>query len=285
MFKDFELSARGGRPRRLFVFMRQAVAWRYTNADRDAVIGGNTYLAAAIVRSEIKQTIEKPQDQITITFPYVRDPAATELPVTQALGDNWHPYVPSDKISVTCMAYHAGDPDLETIVEWMGQVSQPKFTDGQLELTCKPRGNMDKALRRGPKWQRACWKSTYSTGIRGCNLVRADFEIAATLTAVDGLALTAAEFATAPFDLAGGELSWTRSNGIIERRPIMSHTGDTITVLYFGDELATDLAVVALPDCPHTWAACLARDNTINYGGAIYEPNEDAFDGQSMSWS
>src|SRR6185312_9057092 len=101
-------------------------------------LDGNTYLAAAIARSAIKQTVETPQDQITINFPYVRDPSAPETPVTQPLGDNWHPYVPADTVGVVCMAYHANDPDAETVVEWQGRVAQPKFTDGKLDLICKP---------------------------------------------------------------------------------------------------------------------------------------------------
>lgn len=285
MFKDFELSARGGKPRHLFVFGRQAVAWRYASGVKDAVIGGKTYLAAPIVRSEIKQTVEKPQEQITITFPYVRDPDATELPVTQPLGDNWHPYLPSDKITVMCMAYHAGDPDMEAIVEWIGQVSQPKFTDGQLELTCIPRGARDKNLRRGPKVQKGCWKTTYSTGLRGCNLNPDDFRITATLTAINRLVVTAAEFGTAPLPLAGAALSWTRADGVVEQRPVMSQSGTALTLLYGAADLAVGLQVDVLPDCQRTWAACLARDNTDNYGGAIYEPVEDPYSGQSMSWS
>lgn len=285
MFSDFELSLRGGKPRHLFVFARQMLAWRFVTADRDATIADNVYTHAAIARSEIKQTVEKPQDQITITFPYERDPNAKELPPTQALGDNWHPYVPTDTVSVTCMAYHANDPDLQTVVEWMGRVAQPKFTDGQLELTCQPSKHIMGALRQGPKWQRSDWKVPYAPAPRGMGLNRADYEIPATLTAVAGLQLTAAEFATAPYNLAGGELSWTRASGIVESRPIMAHAGNTITILNGGAEIAAGLAVVALPTCGHTWADFEARGNTINYGGSIYEPIENAYGGQSMSWS
>lgn len=284
MFEDFELSLRGGRPRHLFVFTRQALSWRHCSGARDVTIAGNTYLAAPIVRSEIKQTVEKPQDQVTISFPYLRDPAATELPVTQALGDNWHPYVPADTVGVVCMAYHANDPDLQTVVEWTGRVAQPKFTDGKLELVCQPSKSLMNTLRRGPKWSRSCWKVPYAPAPRGAGLVRADYEIPAVLSAMTGLSLTAAEFATAPYSLAGGELSWTRTDGIIERRSIMSHVGDTVTILYGGLELAVGASVVALPGCPHTWAAYAARGITINYGGSVYMPIDDAYDGQSMSW-
>lgn len=426
-FKDRELSARGGKPRHLFVFIRQSVVWRYASGVRDVTIGGMTYTAAPISRSEIKQTVEQPQDQITITLPYSLDPNATDMPATQSLGENWNPYVPSDTVSVVCMAYHEDDPDQEVIVEWQGQVTQPKFTDGQLELVCKPASMIDRARYQGPKWQRSCWKSVYSTGPRGCGLIAgaipvkgtvtaisgstvtaaawtqqqrtfaggtatwtadvdvnrsgavtaisgsdvtlddvtdidigtactwtggggtvtavagsvvtldsvtglavsdevdwtgsephnysanitaydADtttitlddvthiavgtkvtahttkIEIDATITAMDGLTLTASEFADSALGLAGGYLWWTRSDGIVEQRSIMDQQGDKITILSGGEDLAVGTVVTAVPGCDHTWSACVARGNDINYGGALFKPVSNPYHGQSMSW-
>lgn len=355
MFETFELSRFLGTPVRLFVFTRQSQVWRYCTADRDLVIGGNTYYAAQIDRSEIKQTAERAKDKITIKLAYLRDPAATEYPVTQALGDNWFPFVPSSTVYVTCLATHYGDTD-PPAVEWMGQVTQPKFSDVELELTCEPSGGTDRARNQGAKWQRGCWKTVYSTGLRGCNLVAGPIQVAGTLTAVsgsditaaefvaqqrtfvggtaewddagtprsaniiahsgttltlddvtglaidsevtaytvplwteatltdvDGLTLTAPEFSSAPFSLVGGSLTWTNDAGVIERRSIMSHNGDTITVLYGSADLDIGLDVVAVPGCPRTWAACTDRNNTINYGGAIYKPGKNPTEG-SMSW-
>jgi len=361
MFDDFELSLRGGKPRQLFQFTRQAKAWRYAGVTRDVVIAGKTYVAAGISRSEIKLTAESPQDKITITLPYTRNPNAAELPPTQELGDMCYPYVPQDRISVMCLDYHANDPDLQAVVRWQGRVAQPKYNanSSTLELTCVRNGSSDKNRRRGPKWQKTCWKTVYSTGLRGCNLIaeaipvqgtltaisgndvtaaewvpqqrtyvggvatwddagtpRSATIIAAnggtltlsdvtglavgsavtasttslitigTLTAINGLVLTAAEFADAPFSLNGGTFSWTCADGIVEERPIVAHTkGSTdVTLLYGGNDLAAGLAVSVLPNCPGTWDACDARGNTIHYGGSLYEPIESPYDGQSMSW-
>jgi hypothetical protein len=260
------------------------VVWRYATRGRDVTIADNTYLAAGITRSAIKETVETPQDQITITFPYIKDPDAKEQPVTQSLGDNWHPYVPNDQVKVICMSYHAKDPDKEIVIDWQGRVSAASYTDGQFELTCLNKSTKDKGLRRGPKWGKSCWKDVYGTGIRGCNLSRDLYKITGAVTAINGLTVSAAEFADSQFSLAGGEFTWTRDDGIVESRPIMSHDGTDITVLYFGNGLAVGTAYEAVPDCPRNWAACEARDNTDNYGGSVYEPTEDAFS-QSMSWS
>lgn len=287
MFKDFETSARGGKPVHLFLFGRQGLAWRFATCARDLTIGGNTYLAAQISRSALKQTVEKSQDVVTITFPYSMDPNAAELPVTQSLGDNWHPFIPSDPVSVSCMATHLGDPDAEVASEWIGFVQQPKFSDGQLELTCAPPDQIAKAMYQGAKWQTSCWKTPYSQGPRGCGMVSADFETAATLTAVDGLTVTAAEFVGLPLSLAGGEIWWINAAGLIERRSIMAHdnTAGTILLLYGAAALAIDLAVTVRPACERTWAACTLRNRTISYGGSVYKPINNPYDGTSMSWT
>ena len=281
-FEGLETSRFLGRPVRLFVFQRQAVIWRYCNADRDLVIDGDTYLGARIGRSEIQQTAERAKDSLKITLAYLRDPGAPEYPSTQALGDNWHPYIPSDTISVTCLAAHIGDAG-PPAVEWSGIVVQPAFGDSELELTCEPGPAIARARNIGAKWQRGCWKSVYSTGLRGCNLDPGAFAVSGALTAVAGLVVSAAEFASAPLDLAGGWVEWTRTDGIVERRGIRTHAGTDVTLIYGAADLAPGLEVTARPGCQQTWAACDARGNTIHFGGAIYKRGKNPMQ-VPMSW-
>lgn len=283
MFKNFELSRNSGKPTHLFRFTRQGKVWRFAASDRDITIGGFTWLAAPISRAEIKQTVEKAQASVDITLPYNRDPGNIGPP-TQSLGDNWHPFIPSDTVSVACMATHLNDPDQEIIVEWMGQVSQPKFSDGTLVLTCVQASSIGKAQRQGAKWQIACWKTVYSTGARGCNLLKANFSLTVALSNVAGLTVAADAFDGLDLSLAGGGLEFTDANGLVQRLSIMAHAGASITLLSGAAGLAADAQVTVYPGCPRTWAACDARGNTINYGGAIYKPVQNPYNGQSMSW-
>lgn len=281
-FDDFEQGQWTGEPIHLFIFALQTKVWRFATCDRDYPVGANTYLAAPISRSAIEQTAEAAKDELTIRMAYLRDPNAEELPPTQSLGDVWFPYVPSDKVYVTCLSTHFGDTDPPR-VEWMGEVVQPKFSDVELELICEPTSGAGNVRNQGAKFQRSCWKTPYSTGIRGCNMNPDDFKIEATLTAVAGLTVTAAAFGTAPLSLAGGSASWLRDDGLIERRSIMRHDGTSIVLLYGAADLAPGLALTVLPGDPRTWAACEARGNTINYGGAVYKPIKNPT-GVSMSW-
>jgi hypothetical protein len=364
MFETFELGRFTGRPVRYFRFELQGLVWRYCTAPQDQTVGGFTYLAAQIDRSEIRQTVERAKDKIKITMAYLRDPAAPNPPSTQSLGNVWHPYAPSDTVRVICLAGHIGDTD-PPIVEWIGIVSQPEFTDVQLTLTCEPGTAIAQALQQGPKWQKGCWKTVYSTGPRGCGLIAGGIPVSTTvstvsgsdvtvaeftdpgralvggtaswttpevivgegpvphsanitavsgttitlddvtgldtgaaitlysvelqtrttLTAVDGLQVTAAAFATSTLTLAGGWMQWTRSDGFVERRSISAHAGDTITLLYGAADLAVGLDVIAIPGCEQTWAACAERfpDPENHYGGAIYKPIKPPGE-DSMSW-
>jgi hypothetical protein len=284
MSDTFELSRFLGRPVRLFRFERQGLVWRFCNAPKNLTIGGFTYIAAQIDRSEIRQTVERAKDKITVTFPYLRDPGASEFPTTQAFGDNWFPYPPSDGVRVICMTTHIGDTNPPK-VEWTGIVTQPQFTDVELTLTCEPGTATARTVNQGPKWQKGCWKTVYSTGPRGCGLDPDAFAVTAAIDSVDGLTLTADAFGTAPLPLAGGWIEWTRSDGLVERRSIRSHSGTSIVVWYGATDFAGGLSVVARPSCEQTWDACAARfaDPENHYGGAIYKNIKPAT-GESMSW-
>lgn len=283
----------GARPVRLYRFQLQGAIWWFAQCDRDLEPpGGATWRAAQIDRDDIQQTNESAKERLKIRLAYLRDPDANpiDVPVTQSFGDLWHPYIPSDKVQVMCLEWMYGDTDPPRMV-WSGLVSQPSFTDVELELTCLPISAIGEAKNQGPKGQRACWKAPYSTGLDGCNLDPADFEVPGTISAVDGLTVTVPGFAGAPFSLLQGEFRWPRTitahNGdieITERRTIKAISGSTATLLYGGAGLAVDVEVVGLPGCENNWDACEARDNTINFGGAFYKPVKNPYDGQSMSW-
>lgn len=293
MFDALQRARFGGKPIRLYRFQLQGAIWWFAQADRDIdTPGDTTWARASIERDEIRQTSERAKDKLKIRFAYLRDPNANpvDIPSTQVLGDLWHPYAPSDKVQVMCLDWFYGDTDPPKL-RWSGVVVEPSFTDVELELTCMPYSAIGEAKNQGAKSQRACWKAPYSTGLRGCNLDPADFEVPGTVTAVDGFTLTVPEFSSAPFSLLQGSLAWQRTvdahNGAIaitERRTLMAHDAGDVTLLYGGEAVAVALPVTGLPGCPGTWDACEARANTINFGGAYYKPVKNPYDGQSMSW-
>lgn len=228
-FETLEISRFLGRPVHLFTFARQSLVWRYASGGRDVTIGGNTYTGAQVSRSEIQQSVEGEKNKLTITLPYLRDPAAAEYPATQPLGNNWHPYIPSDPISITCRAMHYGDASTPA-VEWSGVVTQTSFSDTELTLTCEQRSGRAQARNQGAKVQRACWKTVYSTGLRGCNLQAGPIALAGTVTAITGSQVTASAYANPPRSLVGGTATWTTAGPVNHTANITAHTGSTITL-------------------------------------------------------
>src|SRR5690606_62654 len=93
-------------------------------------------------------------------------------------------------------------------VEWSGWAIQPAYTDTQLELTCDPNSPHGDAVNQGAKWQRACFKTGYSPGERGCNLPADGYRVPGTLTAVAGVELPADEFASPRRTFVGGYVEW-----------------------------------------------------------------------------
>lgn len=280
MFDVFELSRFSGKPLHLFIFQRQSLIWRFANWPRDYPLGGETFVAAQMERSALRDSVEAPKNNITIKMPYLLNPVPpTEgFPSTQVLGDIWRPFPPSDRIFVSCMSTHYGDD--QAVIEWTGRVVSPEFTDTELTLTCEPTRSSGRRTGTQKRWQLACWKTLYQ-----CGVDPALHAVPAVLVAVDGLTLTAAEFATIPGGkLAGGYIEWARPDGLTDYRTIMAHdsTAGTIQVSYGALEFAEDLAVVVRRGCAHNWADCEELNNTPEYGGAPYKPTKNPMGGMPV---
>ncbi|WQI22634.1 phage BR0599 family protein [Stenotrophomonas maltophilia] len=286
MFEAFETSRFLGRPVHLFLFTLQGNSYRFASGARDMTIGSGDGArlyrsAAGIERSAVNETSERSQNKLTIKMPFLLNPAAAELPVTQEFGRIFRPFAPSGRVSVVCMKVHSNDPDLRAVIEWTGLVVSPRFTDTTLTLTCE-RNNSRKGFRGNTgRFTRGCWKALYQ-----CGVAMSDHAVAAVLSYAGGATLRSAAFAAFPAGrLEGGVVVWGRANGLVETRTINSHSGDTITLNYPGPELAEGLEVTVAPGCAHTHTDCGTYfQNTPNYGGQPQLNVENPFDGHRISW-
>lgn len=280
-FDVLERSRWRGRPTHLFIFQRQMQISRFANAERPIELGGQTFVAAGMTRSNLRDSTESLKNNITIRFPYLTlTPPDGVYPATQALGDIWRPFPPSDRIFVSCLAYHRGDSD--AAIEWTGRVIGPEFTDAECVLTCEPSNSTGRRSGQQKRWQRACWKQLYSQGDGMCNVDQALHAVPATLTGVEGLTLRSPAFVLPTGNLAGGMWVWTREDGLQDFRTIEAHAGDSIVVSYGATDLAPGLAGEAFPGCAHDWDACEDFDNTDNFGGAVYLPIKNPMGGQPV---
>jgi hypothetical protein len=262
----------GDKPVAYFDFVRGAVHWRYTNADRAREYDGHTWLPAPIKRSAIKVGSERRKLSITVTLPSALDVIA-----------NWRPFPPRDRIALTILVQDRGTDVVE--VDWIGRVLGPKFNGATTELTCEP--SLTTARRAGLSlcWQKGCPLAVYSQGLGMCNVAKADFAVPATLTQVTAITFMSDAFLAIPSGrLAGGFLEYARvSDGVIEQRSIMAHSADTITIDYALADIDPGLEVTAYPGCKGTEDDCNDFfDNGENFGGESLMPRKSPNDGQPV---
>jgi len=265
-----EAALTGAVPVKLFKFTRAATSWCYTDADRQIEFAGDSYLPTAISHTGIKDNSEPNQAGISVNFP-------KDLPIA----DNWRQYAPSDPVSVSIFTLELGEGDV--LLDYAGRVVQPQFDNTTLTLQTEP--SATRARRGGGqrRFQRACDLVLYSQGPGMCGVDQAAHTTTATLTAVDESTLTAVEFGgVAAGRLAGGRIQWTRGDGFTDRRSINAHDGEVVTLDYPAADLAIGSEVTAVTGCGQDWDSCDYYGNTPRYGGELYIPDRDYYDGNPI---
>jgi len=123
-------------------------------------------------------------------------------------------------------------------------------------------------------YQRQCTHTLYEPN--SCRVNRSEFQVQATLSAIDGVSVSADAFDTKPDGwFTGGELKWGQAP---ELRSIVAHNGDTITIgAPIPDAEAGD-TVSAFAGCDHLFTTCRDKfDNEENYGGFLAIPRRNPF--------
>lgn len=262
-YDALETSISGSTAIRLYDFSRSFLHYRYTSADRDITWLGELYTAIAISDEGKVESGEAAQETFTV-----------DAPIDFEIAALFNVVPPSQKILLTVTDIHQGDAAAE--VFWTGQVSKVTRPYGKVQLACEHIISAMRVVGLTLGWQRSCPYSTYDSE---CGANKEAQRVRGTLTAVTATTISAAEFAAKPdgfFD--GGILEWTDADGIIERRMIVSHVGDTLTLLISAFPLAPDAAVSAFPVCDNTPDTCNGKlANIPNYGGAPGLPGKSPF--------
>jgi len=260
-----ERSEYDGNPVEIYTLVRQTNIWRYTSADADQTVDGFLYESYPISRDKIAQSQEvargpinlKMSKSLPFLFPYRSSP-------------------PSSVTTISIRRFHQGLAEYVTV--WLGRITNVKFGERDAEVRCEPVFTSLKrpALRR--RYQTTCPHVLYGAQ---CSVERAEFAVAATLIGSTGTVLTSPTFAlTEDGWFAGGYVDWTTDDGDVERRFIVDHVGEDITInLPFQGLVGTD-EVVAYPGCDHLIATCHDKfDNEDNYGGQPFYPDKNPMNG------
>lgn len=266
-----ELSLFQGEPIGLVRLSRGGIVYRMATGDRDFELGAETFFSTpGLSRGEIQDSSQRAKNRLTIT-----------LPIDHPAVGWWIPYAPAQRVLVTCLSVHAGDPDFA--VEWTGRVASPKLYDTKVELICEPSRALNKSRARNLLWQRYCPLAHYSQGIGMCNVDPEAHRVDGICTEFEGVTLKATAISALPASrLAGGVVKWTRPDGEEDFRTIRAHLGDTVILNYGTDTIDEDTELAFYPGCAHTWDDCGYYENQPNYGGVLTIPVSSPHDGNPV---
>lgn len=266
-----ETSAQDGAPVELYVFRRGAtVIGRYTSADVDYSLDGDTYASTALERGPIEATGETARTNLDIDVP--RDnPIALLFRVTP----------PSQVIALVVMRVHRTDGAQETAVIWAGRLLNVENAGVRATLHCEPiESSLARPGLRRP-YSLGCPLLLFTQGDGLCNAVRATHASVTTVTAISGITLGVASLATKPW--RGGFVEWDSGGGMLERRYINAVAGASLTLLQAFQGIEIGDAVTVVPACDGTRATCDGvYGNILNYGGYPFIPTKNPFDGNPV---
>lgn len=238
-----------------------------TTADRDVVIGGNTYTAIYSKRDPI--TINGDPDasnnQINIEMP--KGSALTNV----LLGSD----LPSG-MTVKIFTVHMNDPDMEkrqifngSVVGW--SIQHPNIVVG-IESFSKGLERMAMTSRI----QRGCRHVLYRPG---CFVSKSNFEVSVSVIAVNNKNVTVSDHGKPDGWFAGGII---QIGGM--QRFIVRHIGNTMTVSDAMVSLTAGAKAKLYAGCDRSSSTCLNKfDNLLNYGGVDFMPGVSAFEGNPIA--
>lgn len=262
-----EVSTDASSPVELYEFRRGGSTWRYTSSAQDASYATYAYVAVPMKRGSIEQTGEIGRSGLRITL-------ARDVEIAQAFIAT----PPSEVTLLTIYRQHRNDP--ETVAVWMGRVLNVEWRGSEVELNCEPvyTSLQRTGLRR--LYQRNCPHVLYGTSCQASAVI---YRVPGTVVSVAGVLLSvpsAAGYATGHF--AGGFATWA-ANGITEKRMIVAHNLDVITLSAVPPGLAVGDTIYLYPGCDRTLATCAAKfGNSANFGGFPFIPTKNPFGGSPI---
>lgn len=258
-FDARENSRNDGEPYELYLFETETKSWRVTSADREISYLAHTYERAAIHRTGTEQGQELKSGSIQIT-----------IPKTHPLAGEFIGFIPSTPMSLVIYRGHEGEA--EVAVQFVGGISRAQFTD-ECELTAIPESDILKSTIPITQYQRPCNHFLYDVG---CQMDRDDFKTTAVLSLVNGTTVKSAAFAAQ----ADGWFDAGYIERGTERRMILTHVGDTLTLLNAMSGLAGGATIDAFAGCMRNSQVCRDKfDNLVHFLGFEFIPTKNPFVG------
>lgn len=271
-----ETSLDDGAPVELFRFfvVGKATITTITTASKEIEYQGETYIPAAITRTQNSKSSEKTANSMTVTIPYWEEGV-------QTLARSFISNAPSGRVEVKIARAHMSESPVNFIQIFEGYVAGAALEDAKMELLC--RGIRNIFNKEGPrmKWMTSCNHELYDNNCALLEDAFTEFNLTVTGVSSDGLTVTIAglQASRSPQytngDFNGGKL--VVGDGV-EYRMILTQVGDVLTLRYPFIEINVGDSVDLSLGCLHNVSDCKNKfGNILNYGGVPYTPSFNPF--------
>lgn len=253
----------------LYRIVMGATVYTLTSASDQQTHNVEDYLPVVIGRGGVQVKNELSKANLDVRL-------ALDHELSQKLLSQWTEQV----VTLTLFGKRTSGTD----VIWKGRLTSTSPEDDHVRMTFE---SIYTSLRRPglrARFQRNCRHALYG---RGCNLNPEDFDVAATVTLIEGLIVTSPE-ADALEDgyFTGGMIA--APDGTLSY--IAEHTGALLRLNRVSGALAAaflspgpPVAVKLYPGCNHSYGTCRDKfDNDDNYGGFDYIPSKNPMGGSSI---
>ena len=291
----------------LYQFKHGDKAWYFTNHRKDVTHNGITYKKVPGLDRDAIEDADIDKCEIEVTFPQGN--------FKNAAGDNFTSIflnkIYFESVYLTILELEQN----ETLVLFMGRVTQPKFNDSEdtMTLVCSTGESYLNRTILTRKFQKTCPNSIYD---RWCGLKFEDWAFDVTVTAINGLTITFTVNPTQVEDAEGnlvfeqvpvldeleqpvldgnGQPTYTDGDPVMETKTyapgylnrglfkklgvytfIVGNTPDLVTLYREHVGLKVGDVIQLAPGCDQSMKMCHEKfNNAARYGGHPYMPNEN----------
>lgn len=248
----------------LFQFVEGASAWYVTSGQESVIHGGNTYIPAAVSRSDFESKPEMTKMDLTLDFD-----------MDNTVARRWLVTVLDSIVTLTVFVK---DGDSSTVTQaWKGRLASVKPGMASIRLVFE---NVFTSLRRlglRRRFQRNCPHVLYG---RGCFVSMLAYELSSTVGTVNGVSVISTVAGSQPANYyRGGILK--AADGTM--RFITGHNGTNLTLIRSISTLVTGQACKLYPGCDRTRETCNTTfNNLLNNGSTPFIPIKNPFGGISF---
>lgn len=272
-FSVFETSRHKGQPVTLYLFIYggeeddspSPTVFAYTDCEREITFDGFTYEPIPVMRDNV--VASGTLDKSTLT---VRMPRGIEM------SELFRVYPPTQVVTLIIRQGHIGDSPLDFLVVWSGRVLSVGREGEECLVSCEP---VSSSLRRPGlrrHYQLGCPHVLYGNQ---CQANRAAATVAGTVASISGTSATLSPGWSGAFDptkFLEGMVEWTNATGGVEKRKILSISGNTLRLSGLLRDLSASDAVNVILGCNHQMTDCeFIHNNIFNFGGCPWIPTKN----------